>query len=126
MTPAHQGFLAAALTLIAILDDLRILQVLANLVGNAIKFTPSGGQVSIRIRTAAHRLQFVVSDTGIGIPENKLTAVFDRFEQVGNDRRGLGLGLHISKWIVEAHGGTIWAESGITGSTFYVELPISG
>jgi signal transduction histidine kinase len=114
-----------ALPLIAILDDLRILQVLANLVGNAIKFTPAGGQVSIRIRTAAHRLQFVVSDTGIGIPENKLTAVFDRFEQVGNDRRGLGLGLHISKWIVEAHGGTIWAESGVIGSTFFVELPVT-
>ena len=114
-----------ALPLIAILDDLRILQVLANLVGNAIKFTPAGGQVSIRIRTAAHRLQFVVSDTGMGIPENKLTAVFDRFEQVGNDRRGFGLGLHISKCIVEAHGGTIWAESGVIGSTFFVELPVT-
>jgi signal transduction histidine kinase len=80
--------------------------------------------VSIRIRTAAHRMQFVVSDTGIGIPENKLTAVFDRFEQVGNDRSGLGLGLHISKCIVEAHGGRIWAESGGIGSTFFVELPV--
>ena len=114
-----------ALSLIAVLDDLRILQVLANLVGNAIKFTPAGGQVSIRIRTAAHRMQFVVSDTGIGIPENKLTAVFDRFEQVGKDRRGLGIGLHISKCIVEAHGGKIWAESGLIGSTFFVELPVA-
>jgi len=70
-------------------------------------------------------MQFVVSDTGIGIPENKLTAVFDRFEQVGKDRRGLGIGLHISKCIVEAHGGKIWAESGVIGSTFFVELPVA-
>jgi len=114
-----------AFPMIAVLDDLRILQVLANLVGNAIKFTPTGGQVSIRVRTAAHRIQFVVSDTGIGIPEDKLTAVFDRFHQVSRDRRGLGLGLHISKCIVEAHGGRIWAESGVIGSTFFVELPVT-
>jgi signal transduction histidine kinase len=111
--------------LIAVLDDLRILQVLANLVGNAIKFTPAGGQVSIRIRTAADRIQFVVSDTGTGIPENKLSTIFDRFQQVDKDRRGLGLGLHISKCIVEAHGGRIWAESGFIGSTFFVELPVA-
>lgn len=106
------------------LDDLRILQVLENLVGNAIKFTPAGGKVSIRIRTSAHRIQFVVSDTGVGIPENKLEAVFERFHQVSKDRRGLGLGLHISKGIVAAHGGRIWAKSEVgVGTTFFVELP---
>ena len=111
--------------LIAALDDLRILQVLANLVSNAIKFTPEGGRVSIQTRTTAHRIQFVVSDTGVGIPENKLATIFERFHQVSKDRRGLGLGLHISKGIVEAHGGRIWAESETTGSTFYVELPVA-
>lgn len=118
------GFPAPALT--ATLDDLRILQVLENLVGNAIKFTPSGGNVSIGVRTTGRRIQFVVSDTGIGIPGNELQAIFDRFHQINRDRHGLGLGLHISKSIVEAHGGRIWAESdGRTGSTFYVELPIA-
>ena len=109
--------------LIATLDDLRILQVLANVVSNAIKFTPEGGRVSIQTRSTAHRIQFLVSDTGVGIPQDMLSAIFERFHQVSRDRRGLGLGLHISKGIVEAHGGRIWAESGISGSTFYVELP---
>ena len=110
----------------ATVDDLRILQVLENLVSNAIKFTPAGGRVSIRIRASVHRIQFVVSDTGIGIPENKLAAIFERFHQVSKDRRGLGLGLHISKSIVEAHGGRIWAKSEVgVGSTFYVELPVA-
>jgi len=111
--------------LIATLDDLRILQVLANVVGNAIKFTPEGGRVSIQTRTTAHRIQFLVTDTGAGIPQDMLAAIFERFRQVSRDRRGLGLGLHISQGIVEAHGGRIWAESGITGSTFYVELPFA-
>lgn len=66
----------------------------------------------------------MVSDTGVGIPENKLEAIFERFHQVSNDRRGLGLGLHISKGIVEAHGGRIWAKSEVgVGTTFFVELP---
>jgi signal transduction histidine kinase len=129
MAAAKNIVLDAALPkprLSASLDDLRILQVLENLVSNAIKFTPVGGNVSIRIRATAHRIQFVVSDTGIGIPEDKLAAIFERFHQVNKDRRGLGLGLHISKSIVEAHGGRIWAKSEVgIGSTFYVELPIS-
>jgi signal transduction histidine kinase len=113
-------------SLSATLDDLRILQVLENLVGNAIKFTPEGGKVSIGVRTTARRIQFVVSDTGVGIPLNKLDAIFERFHQVSKDRRGFGLGLHISKSIVEAHGGRIWAESdGASGSTFYVDLPVA-
>jgi len=110
----------------ATLDDLRILQVLENLLSNAIKFTPVGGKVSIRVRTTAHRIHFTVSDTGVGIPENRMAAVFERFHQVTKDRRGLGLGLHISRAIVEAHGGRIWVESEVAvGSTFHVELPIA-
>lgn len=110
----------------AALDDGRILQVLANLVSNAIKFTPAGGGVSIRIRPTAKRVQFAVSDTGIGIPGSRLADVFERFRQAGPGHRGPGLGLHISKRIVEAHSGRIWAQSEVAvGSTFYVELPIA-
>lgn len=116
---------AEGLPLQARLDGGRILQVLANLVSNAIKFTPAEGRISIRIRAERNELQFSVSDTGIGIPEDALQAVFDRFRQVSKDRRGLGLGLHISKFIVEAHGGRVWAESKLgAGSTFHFTLPV--
>jgi signal transduction histidine kinase len=108
----------------AIMDGQRIQQVLSNLVSNAIKFTPSGGRVSIRTRTTVERIQFAVTDTGIGIPENEMAGIFKRFQHARNERGGLGLGLHISKSIVEAHSGKIWAERGSVGSTFYVELPI--
>jgi len=108
------------------LDGGRILQVLANLVSNAIKFTPAGGRVSIRVVADRNDIQFSVSDTGIGIPDQALSAVFERFRQLSKDRRGLGLGLHISKCIVEAHGGRMWAESVVgVGSTFHFVLPAS-
>ncbi len=106
------------------LDGGRILQVLANLVANAIKFTPAGGRVSVRIRAERGELHFSVSDTGMGIPEGALQAVFARFCQLHADRRGLGLGLHISKRIIEAHGGRMWVESMVgRGSTFHFSLP---
>ncbi len=108
------------------LDGDRLLQVLANLVSNAIKFTPAAGRITIRIRSAGTEIRFAVSDTGIGIPADALEAVFERFRQVSKDRRGLGLGLHISKCIVEAHGGKMWAESTLgAGSTFHFVLPAS-
>ncbi|CAN5860808.1 hypothetical protein BH11MYX2_BH11MYX2_25250 [soil metagenome] len=108
----------------AVLDGGRILQVLANLISNAIKFTPAEGRVSLRLRTENNEIHFSVSDTGIGIPEEALQEVFDRYRQVSKDRRGLGLGLHISKCIVEAHGGRMWAESKPgAGSTFHFTLP---
>ena len=106
------------------LDSGRILQVLANLVSNAIKFTPAGGRVSIGCRAECGEVQFAVRDNGIGIPEDALGLVFERFRQVSKDRRGLGLGLHISKGIVEAHGGRLWVESKpAAGSTFHFALP---
>lgn len=94
-------------------DHDRILQVLANLIANSIKFTPKGGRIRVRCeRSSGGGLLFCVSDSGEGIPADMLEAVFERFWQVGkNDRRGLGLGLYISRCIVEAHGGSIWAES---------------
>jgi signal transduction histidine kinase len=109
------------------LDEGRMLQVLANLVANAIKFTPADGRVSIRSRWEGSDLHLSVSDTGIGIPESALTAVFERFHQVRKDRCGLGLGLHISRCIVEGHGGRMWAESKVAvGSTFHVVVPAEG
>jgi signal transduction histidine kinase len=108
------------------LDGGRVLQVLANLVSNAIKFTSAGGRVSIRVVAERNDIHFSVSDTGIGIPEEAVSAVFERFRQLSKDRQGLGLGLHISKCIVEAHGGRMWAESKVgVGSTFHFALPAS-
>ncbi len=118
---------APAAGISAHLDGERILQVLANLVSNAIKFTPAGGQVSIEIRVVDDELHHAVSDTGIGIPEAELATVFERFHQVSADRRGLGLGLYIARHIVEAHGGRLWAESDLgAGSTFRFVVPRSG
>ena len=107
-------------------DSGRILQVLANLLSNAIKFTPAEGRVSLRLCSEGTDLHIAVSDTGIGVPAEELEAIFERFRQLGKDRRGLGLGLHICKSIVEAHGGRMWAESELgAGSTFHVTLPAS-
>lgn len=106
------------------IDGGRMLQVLVNLISNAVKFTAPQGHVSIRIYADGGELRITVSDDGIGIPADALEAVFERFRQVSKDRRGLGLGLHISQSIVEAHGGRMWAESTLgEGSTFHVALP---
>jgi len=109
-------------------DAARILQVLANLVGNAVKFTPRGGTVRVSVERVDHGLSFAVRDSGIGIPPEQLEAVFERYRQLGHhDRRGVGLGLYISKCIVQGHGGRIWAESGSAGgSTFRFTLPSVG
>lgn len=106
-------------------DEGRILQVLANLISNALKFTEPGGHVSLRVEPVEGAFRFAVTDTGAGIAHEHLAAVFERFWQVKKgDRRGLGLGLFISARIVEAHGGRIWAESEPgQGSTFFFTLP---
>lgn len=111
--------------LMAKFDHERILQVLANLLSNALKFTPAGGRIALRVAPVGPDLRFSVADTGSGIPSHQLDAVFERFWQArGEDRRGLGLGLYISKGIVEAHGGRLWAESQPgKGSTFSFTLP---
>lgn len=107
-------------------DPARILQVLTNLLSNALKFTGTGGKVMVTLETEGDDLRFGVADSGIGIPVDQLTAVFERYKQVHrNDRRGVGLGLYISKCIVQGHGGRIWAESEAgKGSTFYFTLPL--
>jgi signal transduction histidine kinase len=107
------------------LDGGRILQVLANLVSNAIKFTPAQGRIAIRMHARGQAIRVAVCDTGIGIPETAMPAVFEPFFQVNQDSRGLGLGLHIAKHLVEAHGGRIWVESTVgSGSTFTFTLPV--
>lgn len=112
-------------TLVAF-DSARILQVLVNLLSNAVKYTHSGGRVVVRAERSGDELLFAVSDTGVGIPADKLEAIFERFIQVADDRRGVGLGLYISKCLVQAHRGRIWAESTAgEGSTFRFTLPIS-
>lgn len=109
------------------LDAERILQVLANLVNNALKFTPRGGRVAVHAERTADGLRVAVRDTGVGIPPDQLEAVFKRFWQAGEDeRRGLGLGLYISKSIIDGHDGRIWAESTVgSGSSFVFTIPDS-
>jgi signal transduction histidine kinase len=107
-------------------DPARILQVLTNLISNAIKFTSAAGNVVVRVEHVGHDLRFSIEDTGIGIAAENLEKIFLRFTQVTkNDRRGLGLGLFISRCIIEGHGGRIWAESQLgRGSAFSFTLPI--
>ncbi|MEP7123105.1 MAG: ATP-binding protein [Byssovorax sp.] len=108
-------------------DHERLLQVLANLINNALKFTPRAGRIVVSGERVGDAIEVRVSDTGAGIPGDMLEAVFERFCQLGeNDQRGLGLGLHISRSIVDAHGGKIWAESKLgEGSVFHFTVPIT-
>jgi signal transduction histidine kinase len=111
--------------LMARLDHDRVLQVLANLLSNAIKFTQEGGRILIQAEPVDQDVRFSVTDTGSGIPNDQLEAVFERHWQAHSENRsGLGLGLYISKGIVEAHGGRLGVESQLgTGSTFSFTLP---
>ena len=111
-----------------LVDRDRINQVFDNLLGNAIKFNPRGGTITIHLETVGDMVQLTVADTGVGIPADKLEKVFDRFYQVDGSatRRfgGAGLGLAIVRRIIEAHGGQIWVESELgQGSAFKFTLP---
>jgi PAS domain S-box-containing protein len=108
-----------------LVDPARIQQVLSNLIGNAIKFTPSGGSITVRAASAPDGVRIAITDTGPGIAAEQLPHIFGRFWQGRRtDRRGLGLGLAIAKAIVEAHGGRIWVESQPgAGSTFFFTVP---
>jgi len=111
----------------AAFDSARVLQVLTNLLTNAIKFSQAGGCIVVRASRVGEDIHVSVSDQGIGIPADNIEAVFERFRQVRqNDRRGVGLGLYISKCIVQGHGGRIWADSTLgEGSTFSFTLPLA-
>ncbi len=106
-------------------DRDRINQVLSNLIGNALKFTPEGGSIVLSVTVHEDAVQFHVRDTGPGIPIEKLNSIFNRFTQLGSkDRTGLGLGLYISKMLIEAHNGQIWVDSKLgEGSTFSFSIP---
>jgi signal transduction histidine kinase len=107
-------------------DRGRLLQVLSNLVGNALKFTAAGGRVRISIVSAQHSVAFEVSDTGRGIAPSDLPHVFERYwKRDDATSRGAGLGLYIAKGLVEAHGGKITVESRLgEGSSFRFDFPI--
>jgi signal transduction histidine kinase len=113
-------------------DKDRLIQVMTNILSNAIKFTPLGGRIVITAHqetTPMAQIVVSVSDTGVGIPENELNLIFDKFHRSGDvltsNSEGTGLGLAITKQIVEYHGGKIWAKSTIgQGSTFMFTLPL--
>ncbi len=109
-------------------DPSRLEQVLVNILHNAIKNTPQGGKIHISAKQIEEKILVMVQDNGVGIPEKDLTRIFERFYKTDRARSGsgTGLGLAISKHLVEAHGGTIWAESieGL-GSTFFFTVPVA-
>ena len=108
-------------------DKQRVEQILSNLIGNALKFTPANGTITVEAQESKNEVTVSVSDTGRGIPEDQKTRIFERFTQSGNKQSaGLGLGLFISRTLVESHGGKLWVTSKEgSGSTFWFTLPIS-
>ena len=110
-------------------DRDRILQVLANLLGNAIKFCETGDTITLRAERRDGDVLIAVSDTGPGIPRNELDKIFEAYrtiEHARHGRTGTGLGLYITKGIVERHGGRIWVESELgAGTTFFLTLPLA-
>lgn len=113
-------------------DGFRLGQVVTNIIGNALRYTPAGGRIDVTVTTDADHAILVVADTGAGIEAELLPFVFDRFRQGARVRsggtRGLGLGLYIVRHIVTLHGGTITAESKgkAQGSRITVRLPLAG
>jgi signal transduction histidine kinase len=115
-------------SVVAMVDRVRVRQLIENLIENGVKFSPNGGPVQIRVWREGSKVRLSVTDSGIGIPAAEIPHLFERFNRGSNvdDRRfaGLGLGLFICHGIVEQHGGRIWVESRLgRGSTFHVELP---
>jgi signal transduction histidine kinase len=105
-------------------DEDRLLQVVVNLVANAVRFTPRGGRVAVRLIDAADELEIQVEDTGVGIPAAALPHIFDSWRQAHRDRGGTGLGLAVVRGIVQAHQGRVTVESYEgKGSRFSVLLP---
>jgi signal transduction histidine kinase len=110
-------------------DPDRVSEVLGNLLSNAFKFTERGGTVELLAGSSEDAVQFIVRDTGVGIPPQQLQHVFEKFYQADNQdaasHGGTGLGLAIARQIVQAHGGTISVESTVSlGTTFQIVLPI--
>ncbi len=115
----------AARSLLVLCDRERLLQILSNLMGNALKYTPARGTVRVRLARSARDVVISVEDAGPGIPPEELPRIFDEYWQSERSRGGVGLGLHITRALVEAHHGTIWVESEPgRGSRFSFSLPI--
>ncbi|MDW7773942.1 MAG: ATP-binding protein [Desulfobulbaceae bacterium] len=111
-------------------DRERVLQVLRNIIGNAIKFTPEQGRIKLEARVRKEFVEVAVHDTGVGIPEEDLERIFYKFQQIipakGKKIKGTGLGLAAVQQIILAHGGKVWATSQVgLGSTFYITLPLA-
>lgn len=129
-TDIHQVSTSAPQSMTPMLADPdKIEQVLLNLLGNAVKYSPRGGPIEIEVREHPGKMECSIRDHGVGIPKEHLPRVFDKFSRVDNrSTRGIGgtgLGLYITRSIVEAHGGTIWAESTPSrGSKFRFTLPL--
>jgi signal transduction histidine kinase len=118
-------------SIVARMDDFRMQQVLGNLVSNALKFTPAGGELTLGASREARHAVITVSDTGRGIPAEALPSIFDKFFQVerGDTRKagGAGLGLYIVRQLVEAQGGTVDVHSALgAGTHFEIRLPLTG
>ncbi len=116
----------------ALVDQTRAMQIIGNLLSNASKYTQPGGEIAVRLSPADEEgfLQLAVADTGIGIAPEDQHHLFDRFFRAKNvyqtDATGTGLGLHITRSLVELHGGRIWFQSELNkGSTFYVTFPLA-
>lgn len=116
-TPADAGLIEC--------DAQRIQQVLSNLLGNALKFTPAGGEIAVAAVDCADEVEFSVADTGCGIAPAELPRIFDAYHRAARSRSGgVGLGLTIARGIVESHGGTMRVESRLgEGTTFFFRLP---
>ncbi|MEO6325302.1 MAG: ATP-binding protein, partial [Thermoanaerobaculia bacterium] len=101
-------------------------QVFTNLIGNAVKFTPDGGRITLEAEPGKGEIRFTVSDTGPGIPAEQMAHIFDRFWRVKQPhRQGTGLGLSIAKGIIDAHEGRLWVETRVgVGSRFHFTLPL--
>jgi K+-sensing histidine kinase KdpD len=127
-SPTHDIVCEVPEALVANVDRGRIVQVLRNLLTNAVKYSPDGGEIQIQAYEDEGQLYLLVKDQGIGLSSQDQQRVFERFYRVKNKvtqtQGGVGLGLAVCKHIVEAHGGRIWVESELgEGSTFYVALP---
>jgi len=110
------------------IDEARFMQVIDNLISNALRYTPAGGTISLCAREENGEIEIAVKDTGIGIATEELAYIFDRFHRADKSRHSdtgeSGLGLAIVKAMVEAHKGRVWAESheGV-GTAIYIEIP---
>ena len=104
-------------------DRDRLVQAFTNIIGNALTHTPARGEVSVSGHADGDMCEVRVTDTGIGIPEGQLEAIFERFTRLDPDGTGIGIGLNIARTVVRAHGGDITASSNSTGSTFTIRLP---